>query len=152
MANICNILHSYKQTKTTVQLLRIPFRLFAPAILLLATIGAYALRNLILDVWVMFVAGIVGYLLRRTGYSVAGIVLGVILGDLGEAAFVKSMQIMHYDLFGFFYRPVSATLLIAGVGTIIFNLVRPPKFTTELASPAIPAQGEGAHVESRRGP
>ena len=143
VANLCIFLLGYLETKTTVQLLRIPFRLFAPAILLLATIGAYALRNLILDVWVMFVAGIVGYLLRRTGYSVAGIVLGVILGDLGEAAFVKSMQIMRYDLFGFFLRPVAATLLIAGLGTIIFNLVRPPRFTTELAPESVVVQGDG---------
>lgn len=143
LANLCIFLLGYLETKTTVHLLRIPFRLFAPVILLLATIGAYALRNLILDVWVMFVAGIAGYLLRRTGYSVAGVVLGVILGDLGEAAFVKSMQLMHYDVLGFFLRPISALLLIAGVGTIIFNLVRPPKFTSELAPEPFVPQGDG---------
>lgn len=142
VANLCIFGLGYLETKTTVHLLRIPFRIFAPAILLLSTVGAYALRNLIVDVWVMFGAGILGYLLRRTGYSVAGIVLGVILGDLGEAAFVKSMQLMHYDFFGFFGRPVAAVLLLAGAGTIVLNLLRPPRFTTELSGAAAPA-GEG---------
>lgn len=133
VANLCIFGLGYIETKTTVHLLRIPFQLFAPAILLLSTIGAYALRNLLVDVWVMFGAGIAGYLLRRTGYSMAGIILGVILGDLGEAAFVKSMQLMHYAPLGFFTRPVAAVLLLGGLATVAINLVRPPRFTTEVA-------------------
>lgn len=109
-----------------MHLLRIPFRFLGPAILVLAVIGSYALRNLLLDVWVMFVAGILAYIARRTGYSVAGIVLG-------EAAFVKSMQFMHYDPLGFLSRPVAALLLVAGAGTIVFNLLTPPRHTTARA-------------------
>ncbi len=138
VANLCIVLLGYLETKTTVHLLRIPFRLFAPGVLLLSTIGAYALRNLMLDVWVMFAAGMLGYGLRRTGYSVVGIVLGVILGGLGEAAFVKSMQLMDYDVLGFLGRPVAAVLLLAGLVTIVVNLTRPPRFTTDAAPPFTP--------------
>lgn len=119
----------------SVLFLRIPFSVPGPAILLFSLIGAYALRNLLLDVWVMFGAGVLGYFLRRTGYSVAGIVLGVILGDLGEAAFVKSMQLMDYDVLGFFARPIAGILLLAGVATIIVNLIRPPRLA------GVPAAG-----------
>ncbi|MFQ5872598.1 MAG: tripartite tricarboxylate transporter permease [Dehalococcoidia bacterium] len=127
LANLCIFFLGYIETKTIVNLLRIPFRILAPAIMILATIGVYALRNLLVDVWVMFVAGIGGYFLRRSGYSIPGIILGVILGKLGESALVKSMQIMHYEWLGFFGRPVSAVLLIAGLGTIVFNILRPAK-------------------------
>ena len=99
----------------------------APAIMVLATVGAFALRNLLLDVWVMFVAGIAGYFLRRSGYSIPAIILGVILGQLGESAFVKSMQFFHYNPLGFFRSPVAACLLLAGIGSIIFNILRPTK-------------------------
>jgi len=126
-ASLAILLLGYVETKTIVQLLRIPFRLLGPAILVLATIGAYALRNLLIDVWVMFLAGIVAYALRRSGYSVPGIVLGLILGDLGEAAFVKSMQLMHYDPLGFFERPIAAALIGLGLATIVFNIVRPSR-------------------------
>ena len=123
-ANICILILGWVQTKTVVHLLRIPFRRLAPAIMLIATIGAYALRNLVVDVWVMYLAGIAGYFLRKTGYSVAGIVLGLILGKLGESAFVKSMQILDYDFTGFLDRPISMFLLAAGVITIGFNVRR----------------------------
>ncbi|MFQ5995209.1 MAG: tripartite tricarboxylate transporter permease [Acidiferrobacterales bacterium] len=126
-ANLSILLLGFFETKTVVHLLRIPFRVLAPAILLLATIGAYALRNLLVDVWVMYLAGIAGYFLRRSGYSVAGIVLGLILGRLGEAAFVKSMQLMQYNFLGFFERPIAAGLILFGLITIVFNIVRPSK-------------------------
>ena len=127
LANLCIFLLGYIETKTIVNLLRIPFRILAPAIMILATIGGYALRNLLVDVWVMFLAGIGGYFLRRSGYSVPGIILGVILGQLGESALVKSMQIMQYHWLGFFGRPVCAVLLIGGLGTILFNVLRPAR-------------------------
>lgn len=120
-ANIAILGLGWLQTKTVVHLLAVPFRFLSPAILLLATIGAYALRNLIVDVWVMFIAGIVGYFLRRSGYSVAGIVLGLVLGDLGEAAFVKTMQLTGYSLTAFLSRPVCAVLVGVGVLTLLWN-------------------------------
>jgi putative tricarboxylic transport membrane protein len=122
VANLFIFLLGYIETKTIVNLLRIPFRILAPCIMILATVGAFALRNTLLDVWVMFVAGVAGYFLRRSGYSIPGIILGVILGNLGEAAFVKSMQILHYNWFAFFGRPVCAVLLAAGLLTLLFNV------------------------------
>ncbi|MGD1876574.1 MAG: tripartite tricarboxylate transporter permease [Kiloniellaceae bacterium] len=122
-ANLMIVFLGWLQTKTVVHILRVPFRWMAPGILLLATIGAYALRNLVIDIWVMFLAGIIGYLLRRTGYSAAGIVLGLILGELGESAFSKSMQLMDYDFLGFFSRPISAGLLLLGAFTIITSVI-----------------------------
>ena len=122
-ANLLIIFLGWLQTKTVVHILRVPFRWLAPGILLLATVGAYALRNLLVDVWVMFLAGIIGYLLRRTGYSAAGIVLGLILGKLGESAFSKSMQLMDYDVLGFFERPIAAILLLLGGAAVVSSII-----------------------------
>ena len=122
-ANVCIIFLGWLQTKTVVHILNVPFRWLAPGILLLAIVGSYALRNLLVDVWVMFLAGIAGFLLRKTGYSAAGIVLGLILGKLGESAFSKSMQLMDYSFAGFFDRPISAVLIIIAVLTIVSSLV-----------------------------
>jgi putative tricarboxylic transport membrane protein len=123
-ANVAILLLGWLQTKTVVHILRVPFRWLAPGILLLAVIGAFALRNLLIDVWVMFLAGIVGYLLRRTGYSAAGIVLGLILGKLGESAFAKTMQMLDYEATQFLDRPIAAFLLLAGAATIISGIIR----------------------------
>ncbi|HAT36590.1 MAG TPA: hypothetical protein DCS82_12825 [Rhodospirillaceae bacterium] len=124
LANIAIFGLGYFETKTIIHLLRIPFSLLAPSILLVSTIGAYALRNTLLDVWVMFIAGIAGYFLRRWGYSMAGIVIGAILGKLGESAFVKSMQLMEYNYLGFFERPIAATLIILAMLSVVYGAYR----------------------------
>ena len=127
MANLCILGLGWLQTKTVVHLLRIPFRFMAPGILLIATVGAYALRNLTVDVWVMYLAGIGAFLLRRTGYSVPGIVLGLILGRLGESSFTKSMQLLDYDPLALMGRPIAAILLIVALLTIAYNIYREVK-------------------------
>ena len=122
VANVLIFILGYIETKTIVNLLKIPFRLLCPIIFILSTIGSYALRNTLMDVWVMVLAGVAGYFLRRSGYSVAGIILGVILGKLGESAFVKAIIIIEYNWVGFFTRPVCAVLMVGGILTLVWNL------------------------------
>ncbi|WP_099867540.1 tripartite tricarboxylate transporter permease [Pararhizobium haloflavum] len=122
-ANLMIIVLGWVQTKTVVHILRVPFRWLAPGILVLAIVGAYALRNLFVDVWVMFLAGIAGYFLRSTGYSAAGVVLGLILGAIGESAFATSAQLLDYSILNFLSRPIAATLFILGVLTIVTSVI-----------------------------
>ena len=117
-ANLSIILIGFLETKTIINLLRIPFQFLAPMILLLATVGAYAVRGLTIDVVVMFLAGVVGFFLRRSGYSIAGIVLGLILGKIGEQTFAQAMQMLHFEWSGYFDRPIALGLLIAGFLTL----------------------------------
>jgi putative tricarboxylic transport membrane protein len=60
--------------------------------------------------------------LRRSGYSVAGIVLGLILGKIGEQSFAQAMQMIYYDPFEYLNRPIGLVLLLCGVGTIAANV------------------------------
>ena len=121
-ANLSILLIGYIETKTIINLLRIPFQYLAPMILLLATVGAYAVRGLTIDIIVMFIAGAVGFFLRRSGYSVAGIVLGLILGKIGEQTFAQAMQMLHFEFTAFADRPIAFVLLIAGFVTILGSI------------------------------
>ena len=121
-ANLSILFIGLIETKTILYLLKIPFQFLAPMILMLASIGAYIGRGLVLDVIVMFVAGIVGFLLRRSGYSIPGIVLGLILGKIGEQNFAQGMQMVHYDLVTYFSRPICTILIVAGVLTLLKSL------------------------------
>jgi len=121
-ANLSILLVGFLEAKTIVNLLRIPFQYLAPLILLLATVGAYAVRGLTIDIVVMFVAGVAGFFLRRSGYSVAGIVLGLILGKIGEQTFAQAMQMLHFEFGGFLERPIAFGLLIAGFITILASI------------------------------
>ena len=72
----------------------------------------------------MYIAGIAAYFLRKWGYSAAGVVLGIILGYLGESAFVKTMKLYEYDLSVFMTRPISASLILLGLATMVYGMVR----------------------------
>ena len=123
-ANLSILFIGLIETKTILNLLKIPFQFLAPLILLLATIGAYISRGLVLDVMVMFLAGIIGFLLRRTGFSIPGIVLGLILGKIGEQNFAQGMQMVHYDIGTYFSRPICALLIAAGSLTLIVGIYK----------------------------
>lgn len=129
-ANLSILIIGVIETKTILNLLKIPFQFLAPLILMLATVGAYSGRGLVLDVMVMFIAGIVGYVMRRSGFSIPGIVLGLILGKIGEQNFAQGMQMVHYDVFTYFSRPICTLLIIAGTLTLlssIYRAIAPPK-------------------------
>ena len=64
------------------QILRVPPVLLAPMILCLAVVGVYTLENSIFEVWLMLCFGLVGYVMTRTGYPLAPVILGLILGNM----------------------------------------------------------------------
>ena len=123
-ANLSILIIGLLEPKTILYLLKVPFQFLAPMILLLASIGSYIGRGLVLDVIVMFGAGILGFLLRRSGYSIPGIVLGIILGKIGEQNFAQGMQMVHYDLFTYFSRPICALLIAAGAMTLLAGIYK----------------------------
>jgi putative tricarboxylic transport membrane protein len=123
-ASLAILLLGVVESKGIVHLLRIPFQLLAPAILLFSTIGAYALRDNIFDVYTMFIAGIAGYFLRRSDYSMPAIVMGVILGQIGENSLAQALSMMDYNYFGFFMEPVSGVLCSLGIVTVLWSIIR----------------------------
>jgi len=133
-ANLSILLIGFVETKTILHLLKIPFHFLAPMILLLASIGSYIGRGLVLDVIVMFVAGLAGFLLRRSGYSIPGIVLGLILGKIGEQNFAQGMQMVHYDLVAYMSWPICFILIVAGaltLGTSVYRALTANRASTQ---------------------
>ena len=112
------------EAKGIVHLLRIPFPILAPAILIFSTIGAYALRANILDVYTMFGAGVAGFFMRRSDYSIPAVVMGVILGQIGENVFAQAMVMIDYNFLNFFTEPISAVLIGGGLATIAYNIFK----------------------------
>ena len=123
-ASLAILLVGVVEAKGIVNLLRIPFPILAPTILIFATIGAFALRGNILDVYTMFIAGVLGFLMRKGDYSIPALVMGVILGQIGEDTFSRSMVLLDYNVFAFFTNPISGVLISAGLITIVMNIVK----------------------------
>jgi len=83
-------------------ILRVPFPIIAPVIVVICAIGAFTVKNNMLDVWLMIVFGVVGYLFKKLDYPLAPMVLALVLGDSAESAFRQSMLISQGDMGVFF--------------------------------------------------
>jgi putative tricarboxylic transport membrane protein len=83
-------------------ILRVPFSIIAPIIVVICAIGAYTVHNAMLDIWFMLLFGIAGYVLKKLAYPLAPLVLALVLGDRAEDAFRQSMLIAQGDLRIFF--------------------------------------------------
>ena len=107
--------------------LKLPKAWLLPIVLLLSTMGTYALQNSTFDLWVMLVFGTLGYLLRRANYPLAPIIIGMILGPVLENNFRRSLLISRDGLDIFIDRPISATILFLVallLAYILFSIVR----------------------------
>jgi putative tricarboxylic transport membrane protein len=72
-------------------ILRIPFSIIAPVIIVICAIGAYTVHNAMLDIWFMLLFGIIGYVFKKLDYPLAPMVLALVLGDRAEENFRRAM-------------------------------------------------------------
>ena len=92
------------------------------SVLILLLIGVFSLNQSLFDVVVCLVAGLVGYYMRRYGYSVAAAALGAILGDGLEKNLRAGLLLMQNDVGAFVTRPVTAVILILVIGFLLLGL------------------------------
>jgi putative tricarboxylic transport membrane protein len=86
--------------------------------------GVFTTDNNIFDMWVMFVFGIIGYLMRKLKFLAAFVVLALVLGPLVERTLRQSLTISHGDVTIFFTRPISAVLIIIALVSLCAPLLR----------------------------
>ena len=66
-------------------ILRVPFSIIAPVIMVICAVGAYTVHNAMFDVWMMLVFGVIGYAFNKLGYPLPPLVLAIVLGDQAES-------------------------------------------------------------------
>ncbi|MBN9050804.1 MAG: tripartite tricarboxylate transporter permease [Rhizobiales bacterium] len=104
-------------------ILRIPFSIIAPIILVICAIGAYTVHNSSFDVILMMVFGIVGYAMKKTGYPLAPMVLAIVLGDKAEEAFRQSLLASGGNLGVFFSNGLVATIMVLGLVALFWGVI-----------------------------
>ena len=105
-------------------IMRTPVNYLIAGIVTLAVVGAYATNNSILDVYVLIIAGGVGYLLRKMAFDLTPIVLGLVLGPFIETRFVQSMSLAQGDPLWFLERPITSTLLVGCLIGVLLPVFR----------------------------
>jgi putative tricarboxylic transport membrane protein len=106
-----------------VALLRVPFRLMFPAIVLFCCIGTYSAGNTVFDIWVMLLFGALGVFFYKVGAEPAPFVLGFVLGPMMEENFRRAMYISRGDPLVFVERPISALLLAMAVVLLVILIL-----------------------------
>ena len=110
-----------------VNLLRIPYGWLVPTILVISVIGVYSVNSNAADIWIMAISGGIGYLLRKFGYDLAPVALGLVLAPMLELSLRQSLAMSAGDYTIFVTRPISVTML--GMGLVLLALSLKPAFT-----------------------
>ncbi len=106
-----------------VQVLKLPYRVLFPLILMFCIVGVFASGNAVFDVFVMVMFGVLGYLMRKFGYEPAPLVLAFVLGPMLENNLRKSLILSHGEFGIFFERPISAVCLVLAVAALLVPLL-----------------------------
>lgn len=107
-----------------VKVLLVPKEILAPVILVLCIVGSYALGNNFFDVWVMFLAGIIGYFMLKYDFPASPVILALILGPLMESSLRRALVMSEGSLSVLFTRPISAVLLMLALITLFVPFIK----------------------------
>ncbi|HXD40863.1 MAG TPA: tripartite tricarboxylate transporter permease [Ramlibacter sp.] len=112
---------------TTVPLfaaiLRIPFSIIAPVIVVICAIGAYTVHNAMLDIWFMMLFGVVGYVFKKLDYPLAPLVLALVLGDKAEDSFRQAMLLSQGEMSILWSNPLVGTISTLAIVLLLWPLV-----------------------------
>jgi putative tricarboxylic transport membrane protein len=106
-----------------VKVLKIPYTILFPFIILFCLIGVFGVNYSQLEIWVMLTFGVFGYVMRKLGYEMAPLVLALILGPMFESSLRQSLIIFDGNPMVFFTRPISVTFLMVSVLLLVSNLI-----------------------------
>jgi putative tricarboxylic transport membrane protein len=124
LGNIVGLLVVLTCVPVFAAILRVPFSIIAPLILVLCAIGAYSVHSSTFDVMLMLVFGVIGYLLKKSNYPLAPLVLAIVLGDKAEEAFRQSLLGSQGPLGIFFSNTLVSTIMILGWIALFWSAIQ----------------------------
>ena len=107
-----------------VRLLKTPYTILFPLILLFCLIGVYSLNANVAEIIIMLIFGVAGFFLRRLGFEGAPFILAMVLGPIMETSLRQTLLISRGSFSVFYTRPICATLLVLTAAFLIWPLFR----------------------------
>src|SRR6478752_3640022 len=112
LGNIVAVLMVLATIPLFASILRIPFAIIGPVIVVVCFVGAYTVAGRPFDLWLALAFGVVGYLFKKLDYPIAPLVLAMVLGDKAEDAFRQSMIMSKGSLWIFWSNGLVSTLMV----------------------------------------
>ena len=129
--------YGYMTARIAAVVVKAPFNLILSVITGLCIVGAYAINNNPFDVWVMAGMGMVAFVLRRGGFPLAQVVLGMVLGPILEQNFMVSAIKSKWSWTSFFERPIALVLMLLTLAIVVAGIRILKKRATEPPTNAI---------------
>ncbi len=105
-----------------VKILKVPYAILFPLILLFCLIGVYSVNNSVLDIYLMILFGVIGYFMRKFDFEPAPLALAYVLSPMLETSFRQSLNISAGSFFIFFSRPISLVCMVFVIGLLVFQI------------------------------
>jgi putative tricarboxylic transport membrane protein len=142
LGNLAGLIVVLTTVPLFASILRIPFSIIAPVIVVICAIGAYTVHSAMLDVWLMLLFGVIGYVFKKLDYPLAPLVLALVLGDKAEDSFRQAMLVSQGDLSIMVSNPLVGTITGLALLLLFWPLIsrliakvrkpkQPPAFTAE---------------------
>ncbi|MGQ8877863.1 tripartite tricarboxylate transporter permease [Delftia sp. NA_296.1] len=123
LGNIAGLVIVMATVPLFAAILRVPFSIVAPMILMVCAIGAFTVHGNATDIWLMLVFGVVGYVFKKLDYPLAPMVLAIVLGDRMEDAFRQSMLSSQGELGIFWHNGLSGTITTLALLMLVWPLL-----------------------------
>jgi putative tricarboxylic transport membrane protein len=134
LGNLAGLIVVLTTVPLFASILRIPFSIIAPVIVVICAIGAFTVHNAMMDVWLMLLFGVIGYVFKKLDYPLAPLVLALVLGDKAEDSFRQAMLLSQGDLGIMVSNPLVGSITLLALIMLIWpilsklvNKVRRPK-------------------------
>jgi len=128
LGNLVGLIVVLSTVPLFASILRIPFSIIAPVIIVICAIGAYTVHSAMLDIWFMLLFGVMGYVFKKLDYPLAPLVLALVLGDRAEDSFRQAMLMSQGDL-----RIMFANPLVGSIRTLALLMLGWPIISRGLA-------------------
>ena len=124
LANLFVLILGFAAQPLFVKIVQIPKRILVPVIFVLCSIGSFSINNNYYDVLVMFIAGVIGYLLTKGGFPLSPIVLALILGQMCEGNLRRSLVMSQGDYGILFSRPISCAFIVIALASLCWPILK----------------------------
>lgn len=140
LGNVLLLIMSIPLVGLFVKLVAVRESILAPIVVAVVMLGTYTIANTVFDMWIVIAFGLLGYLMKKTGFDPGPLLLAFVLGAILENSFRQSLRMFSGDILGFVERPISGTLValigVVALVPLVLRLVRRP----EQAVVSVPAQ------------
>ena len=123
LGNVVGLIVVLSTVPLFASILRIPFSIIAPVIIVICAIGAYTVHNAMLDIWFMLGFGVVGYVFKKLDFPLAPLVLALVLGDKAEDSFRQAMLVSQGDVGIMWSNPLVGSITTLALTMLFWPLI-----------------------------